>query len=227
MEVPPPRPPSALGVRQPRHPAPPAEVGGHVQRRGADGAAHPVVLGGDGVFLQHREVSVPEICLGPHTPAPHHRRLQGPRLCSAGEESSSDHPSINPPNQSNGLSVNPSSNLSNQSNNPSNPSFCPSTIQQSIHVFTVHPFNNLSLSYLPSIHLLDNCLTIHPSVLSQSVRLSFCFLSDHAITDLLHLVPFISAEQISVFLCKVRMVNRATSIRLFSCYSLLCSLLSY
>lgn len=61
------------GVWKPRHPSPPAEVGGHLQGGGADVVAHSVVLGGDGVLLQHGEVSVPEVRLGSHTPASHHR----------------------------------------------------------------------------------------------------------------------------------------------------------
>lgn len=75
------------GVRKPRHPAAPAEVGRHLQGGGADLGAHPVVLGGDGVLLQHGEVALPQVRLGSHAAASHHRRLPGPGLCRAGETS--------------------------------------------------------------------------------------------------------------------------------------------
>lgn len=61
------------GVRKPGHPTPPAEVSGHLQGSGADIGAHPVVLGGDGVLLQHGEVAFPEVRLGPHTASAHYR----------------------------------------------------------------------------------------------------------------------------------------------------------
>lgn len=75
------------GVRKPGHPSPPAEVGGHLQRSGADVSAHPVVLGGDGVLLQHGEVAFPEVRLGSHTPASHHRWLPWAGFCCAGKKS--------------------------------------------------------------------------------------------------------------------------------------------
>lgn len=61
------------GVWKSRHPAPPAEVGGNVQGGGADFGPHPVVLGGDGVLLQHGEVAFPEVRLGSHSASSHHR----------------------------------------------------------------------------------------------------------------------------------------------------------
>lgn len=61
------------GVWKSRHPAPPAEVSGYLQGSGAYLSPHPVVLGGDGVFLQHREVTFPEVRLGPHSTSSHHR----------------------------------------------------------------------------------------------------------------------------------------------------------
>lgn len=42
---------TSTGVRKSRHPAPPAEIGGYLQGGGANVSPHPVVLGGDGVFL--------------------------------------------------------------------------------------------------------------------------------------------------------------------------------
>lgn len=74
------------GVRKPGHPSPPAEVSCYVQGGGADIGAHPVVLGGDGVLLQHGEVAFPEIRLGTHAASPHHRRLPWAGFCCAGEK---------------------------------------------------------------------------------------------------------------------------------------------
>lgn len=79
------------GVWKPRHPAPPAEVCSNLQRCGADGSAHPVVLGSDGVLLQYGEVPFPQVCLGPYTAPSHHRWLQGPRFCGAGKEKTTMH----------------------------------------------------------------------------------------------------------------------------------------
>lgn len=64
---------SLSGVWKSRHPAASTQVGGHIQRGGANSAAHTVVLGGDGVLLQHGEVSLSEVCLGSHPAAAHHR----------------------------------------------------------------------------------------------------------------------------------------------------------
>ena len=61
------------GVREPGHPPSSAQVRGHLQGGGADIGAHPVVLGGDGVLLQHGAVALPEVRLGSHSAAPHHR----------------------------------------------------------------------------------------------------------------------------------------------------------
>lgn len=76
------------GVRKPGHPSPPAEVSRYVQGGGADVGAHSVVLGGDGVLLQHGEIAFPEVRLGTHAAAPHHRRLPWAGFCCAGEKKS-------------------------------------------------------------------------------------------------------------------------------------------
>lgn len=70
----------STGVWQPRYPPAPFEVGGDVQRGGAVCAPGPVVLGGDGVLLQHRALPLPALRVGPHPAAQDHRGLPGQRL---------------------------------------------------------------------------------------------------------------------------------------------------
>lgn len=73
------------GLRKSRHPSPLAEIGGDLQGGGANIAAHPVVLEGHGIFLQHREVAFSEVCLGSHSPAPHHCWLPWAGFCCTGK----------------------------------------------------------------------------------------------------------------------------------------------
>ena len=68
------------GVRQPGYPPAPSQVGGHVQRGGAVRVPDPVVLGGDGVLLQHRALPLPPLRVGPHPASQDHRRLPRPGL---------------------------------------------------------------------------------------------------------------------------------------------------
>lgn len=75
--------PSA-GVWQPRYPSASFKVGGNIQRDRAFCIPDPVVLGGDGVLLQHRAFPLPSLCVGPDETAQDHRRLPGQRLCHPG-----------------------------------------------------------------------------------------------------------------------------------------------
>lgn len=72
------------GVRQPRYPAASSEVCGDIQRDRAFCIPDPVVLGGDGVLLQHGALPLPPLCVGPDEAAQDHRRLPGQGLCHPG-----------------------------------------------------------------------------------------------------------------------------------------------
>lgn len=70
----------STGVWQPRHPSASFKVCGNVQGGGALCTPDPVVLGGDGVLLQHWALPLPSLRVGPHKAAQDHRWLSGQRL---------------------------------------------------------------------------------------------------------------------------------------------------
>lgn len=65
---------------QPRYSSASPKVSGYLQRNRAFCIPHPVVLGGDGVLLQHRAIPLPSLCVGSDKTAQDHRRLPGQRL---------------------------------------------------------------------------------------------------------------------------------------------------
>ena len=72
-------------MRQPGHPAAPAEIGGHLQGGGGQLVVGDLVLGGDGRVWQRGTFFVFTFCLGTNEAAKVNCRLSRSGFCPSGE----------------------------------------------------------------------------------------------------------------------------------------------